>query len=107
MIRIRKLSIRLTLPDGWPRATILCMLLYVPPLPANAAAELHEYPVRPAREYRAKQTKEGLSVALEPVVNKKALKTCFGIDLVSRGFMWGFRGKVIAISKLSRSRFRN
>jgi hypothetical protein len=33
------------------------------------------------------QTKGGLSVALEPIMNRKALKTCFGVDLVSKGFI--------------------
>ncbi len=65
---------------------MLCIVLSAPPPPANALGDLPEYPARPAREYRAVQTKDGLSVALEPVVDQKTLKIYFKTDLVSRGF---------------------
>jgi hypothetical protein len=56
-------------------------------LSAEAAQKFPEYPVRSASEYSSCQTKNGITVAIEPVGDGEKQKKYFGAKFESQGFL--------------------
>jgi hypothetical protein len=54
---------------------------------ANAAERFPEYPVRPASEYAVKADWAGLTVALEPVEDRREQETYFRTKLAPKGYV--------------------